>query len=129
MAPSIREAAMRLLTRSGYEVVLAPGEGCCGALSEHLGRADEAADFARAHDHAWAKTGPFDAIMITCATPEIPPPLLDQLKPGGRIIAPIGDGYGQELVLRTHIEDDAYKREQLMEVRFGQMHGKIERRR
>ncbi|MGH6908598.1 MAG: glycolate oxidase subunit GlcF [Phenylobacterium sp.] len=67
MAPSIREAAIRLLTRAGYEVVLAEGEGCCGALSEHLGRADEAADFARANVSAWAKAGPFDAIVTTAA--------------------------------------------------------------
>jgi glycolate oxidase iron-sulfur subunit len=67
MAPSIREAAIRLLTRAGYEVVLAPGEGCCGALSEHLGRADEAADFARGNVSAWSAAGPFDAIITTAA--------------------------------------------------------------
>ena len=67
MAPSIREAAIRLLTRAGFEVVLAEGEGCCGALSEHLGRADEASDFARANVGAWTKAGPFDAIITTAA--------------------------------------------------------------
>jgi glycolate oxidase iron-sulfur subunit len=67
MAPSIREAAVRLLTRAGFEVVLAPGEGCCGALSEHLGRAGEAANFARANVRAWTKSGPFDAIVTTAA--------------------------------------------------------------
>jgi glycolate oxidase iron-sulfur subunit len=48
-------------------VVLAEGEGCCGALSEHLGRADEAAEFARANVRAWTKAGPFDAIITTAA--------------------------------------------------------------
>ncbi len=67
MAPSIREAAIRLITRAGYEVVLAEGEGCCGALSEHLGRADEAAAFARANVRAWSRAGPFDAIVTTAA--------------------------------------------------------------
>ena len=67
MAPSIREAAIRLLTRAGFEVVLAEGEVCCGALSEHLGRASEASDFARANVRAWAKAGPFDAIITTAA--------------------------------------------------------------
>jgi glycolate oxidase iron-sulfur subunit len=47
--------------------VLAEGEGCCGALSEHLGRADEAAAFARSNVRAWAKAGPFDAIVTTAA--------------------------------------------------------------
>ena len=67
MAPGIREAAVRLLTRTGFEVVLAEGEGCCGALSEHLGRADEAAAFARANVRAWTRAGPFDAIVTTAA--------------------------------------------------------------
>jgi glycolate oxidase iron-sulfur subunit len=67
MAPSIREAAIRLLTRAGFEVVLAEGEGCCGALSEHLGRAEEAAGFAAANVRAWTEAGPFDAIITTAA--------------------------------------------------------------
>jgi glycolate oxidase iron-sulfur subunit len=67
MAPSIRAAAIRLMTRAGFEVVLAHGEGCCGALSEHLGRAGEAADFARTNVRAWTKAGPFDAIVTTAA--------------------------------------------------------------
>jgi glycolate oxidase iron-sulfur subunit len=67
MAPGIREAAIRLLTRAGFEVVLAAGEGCCGALSEHLGRAEEARGFARANLRAWAQAGPFDAIITTAA--------------------------------------------------------------
>jgi glycolate oxidase iron-sulfur subunit len=67
MAPSIREAAIRLLNRAGYDVVLAAGEGCCGALSEHLGRTEEARAFARANVRAWAKAGPFDAIITTAA--------------------------------------------------------------
>ena len=67
MAPSIREAAIRLIGRAGYEVVLAPGESCCGALSEHLGRTDEAAGLARANVAAWTRAGPFDAIVTTAA--------------------------------------------------------------
>ena len=67
MAPSIRAAAIRLITRAGFEVVLAEGEGCCGALSEHLGRTDEAAGFAAANVRAWTKAGPFDAIITTAA--------------------------------------------------------------
>jgi glycolate oxidase iron-sulfur subunit len=67
MAPSIRAAATRLITRAGFEVVLVAGEGCCGALSEHLGRADEARGFAAANVRAWAAAGPFDAIVTTAA--------------------------------------------------------------
>jgi len=67
MAPSIREAAIRLINRAGYEVASVQGEGCCGALSEHLGRADEAAAFAAANVAAWTRAGPFDAIVTTAA--------------------------------------------------------------
>jgi glycolate oxidase iron-sulfur subunit len=67
MAPSIRAAAMRLIARAGFEVVLVEGEGCCGALSEHLGRADEARAFAVANVVSWIRAGPFDAIVTTAA--------------------------------------------------------------
>jgi glycolate oxidase iron-sulfur subunit len=67
MAPTIRAAAIRLIARAGYEVVLVEGEGCCGALSEHLGRADEARDLAAANVAAWTRAGPFDAIVTTAA--------------------------------------------------------------
>ncbi|MFI4966036.1 MAG: glycolate oxidase subunit GlcF [Caulobacterales bacterium] len=67
MAPSIRAAAIRLITRTGFEVVLAQGEGCCGALSEHLGRSTEAAAFAAANVRAWTRAGPFDAVVTTAA--------------------------------------------------------------
>jgi glycolate oxidase iron-sulfur subunit len=67
MAPSIRAAAIRLISRAGYEVVLVDGEGCCGALSEHLGRAEEARGLAAANVRAWTRAGLFDAIVTTAA--------------------------------------------------------------
>jgi len=67
MAPQVRAAAIRLIARAGYEVVLAEGEGCCGALSEHLGRAAEAKAMARTNLAAWAKAGPVTAIVTTAA--------------------------------------------------------------
>ena len=67
LAPQIREAAIRLITRAGYEVILAPNEGCCGALSEHLGRAAEAKAMARANVAAWAAVGEVAAVVTTAA--------------------------------------------------------------
>lgn len=67
VAPQVRAAAMRLVARCGYEVVLAEGEGCCGALSQHLGRADEARAMARANLAAWGRSGRVDAIITTAA--------------------------------------------------------------
>jgi glycolate oxidase iron-sulfur subunit len=67
LAPSIRAAAIRLLNRAGFDVVLARGEGCCGAIPEHLGRMQDAQRLARANLRAWRRAGPFDAIVTTAA--------------------------------------------------------------
>jgi glycolate oxidase iron-sulfur subunit len=68
--PAINEATIRLLTRNGVEVVLAEGEGCCGALVHHMGRKQQALGFARANVDAWSKAaadGGLDAILITAS--------------------------------------------------------------
>src|ERR1051325_3301295 len=49
LAPAINEAAVRILTRQGIEVVLA-GEGCCGSLVHHMGRAEKALEAPAAED-------------------------------------------------------------------------------
>lgn len=48
----------------------------------------------------WPEEGPFDAIIVTAAAERVPPPLLEQLGPGGRMIIPLRSGFGyQQLVL------------------------------
>jgi glycolate oxidase iron-sulfur subunit len=54
LAPRINEATIRLLTRHGCEVVVAPGSGCCGALTHHLGQEESAHAFARANIATWS---------------------------------------------------------------------------
>lgn len=67
LSPQARTAAARLLTRMGFEVLTVAGEGCCGALSEHMGRVAEAEAMARTNVAAWAAAGPVDAIITTAA--------------------------------------------------------------
>ena len=66
--PGINAAAIRLLTRFGVEVAATPGEGCCGALTHHMGREDEALAFARRNVDAWTAANErdgLDAILVT----------------------------------------------------------------
>ena len=68
LAPRINQAAIRLLTRHGIEVVLVKDEQCCGALTHHLGRDADALAHARANIGAWlgeADQGGLDAILVT----------------------------------------------------------------
>jgi glycolate oxidase iron-sulfur subunit len=70
LSPTINEAAIRVLTRSGIEVVLAEGEGCCGSLVHHMGRDHEALDQARANIDAWMREVDgegLDAILVTAS--------------------------------------------------------------
>ena len=55
----------------------------------------------------WEEAGPFDGIMITAAVDHVPPPLLKQLKDGGRLILPLGNPFSyQNLVLVTKQGED-----------------------
>ena len=70
LKPEIRAATIGLLTRLGYEVVSAKGEGCCGSLVHHLGREEAALDAARRNVDAWTaeiESGGLAAILVTAS--------------------------------------------------------------
>ncbi|MCU0828199.1 MAG: glycolate oxidase subunit GlcF [Tabrizicola sp.] len=63
----INDATLRLLRRLGCEVVVAKGQGCCGALTHHMGKADLAHSSAAANIRAWMaekRAGGLDAVVI-----------------------------------------------------------------
>jgi glycolate oxidase iron-sulfur subunit len=68
LAPRINRAAINFLTRHGVEVVLVRDEQCCGALTHHLGRNDDALARARANIRVWLREteqNGLDAILVT----------------------------------------------------------------
>jgi protein-L-isoaspartate(D-aspartate) O-methyltransferase len=76
----------------------------------------------------WKEKGPFDVIIGTAATGRVPPPLLEQLKPGGRMILPYEDDIGfQYLVLITKDDKGNIRRKNVMPVRFVPMTGEAAR--
>jgi protein-L-isoaspartate(D-aspartate) O-methyltransferase len=98
IVPALASAATDRLERLGYRnVAVRQGDGYFG----------------------WHEAAPFDAILVTAAASQIPPPLLQQLKPGGRLVIPVGAPFAlQHLVL---VERDAAGRvqtRQLLPVRF-----------
>jgi glycolate oxidase iron-sulfur subunit len=64
--PNVNAATIRVLAAEGYDVLVPPGQGCCGALSLHSGRAAEAKRFARALIRRFAREN-VDAILINAA--------------------------------------------------------------
>jgi protein-L-isoaspartate(D-aspartate) O-methyltransferase len=102
--PELAERARRTLQETGYgEVRVKVGDGYRG----------------------WPEEAPFDAILVTAAPDAIPDPLLAQLKPGGRLVVPVGTG-AQEL-LRVTKTAAGLERERLMAVRFVPMTGEAAR--
>jgi protein-L-isoaspartate(D-aspartate) O-methyltransferase len=67
----------------------------------------------------WESAAPFDAIIVTAAGDHIPPPLIRQLKPGGRMVIPVGSRYStQKLVLISRGEDGGVESRELIPVTF-----------
>ena len=99
--PELAQSAERTLTGMGYtNIRVRCGDGFAG----------------------WPEAAPFDAVMVTAAPKYIPQALVDQLKPGGRIVIPVGSG-SQELI-RGVKTDKGLVTENIIPVRFVPMVGK-----
>ena len=99
--PRLQERAAAVISRLGYRNIhFRVGDGYLG----------------------WPEQAPFDRIIVTAAPEEVPQPLLDQLRDGGLLIAPIGH-YEQELVVYKK-EKSGIKHRSTIPVRFVPMTGK-----
>jgi protein-L-isoaspartate(D-aspartate) O-methyltransferase len=69
--------------------------------------------------YGWQKAAPFNAIIVTAAASHIPPPLIQQLKPGGKMIIPVGGRFfTQQLMLIEKTSDDKVQSRQILPVSF-----------
>lgn len=67
----------------------------------------------------WPEQAPFDGILVTAAAPAIPPALIEQLRPGARLVIPVGQAYGhQELVTLDKAADGALSLSKVLDVAF-----------
>ena len=108
-----------------YSIEIVPELGAQAAA--RFGRLGYGAVSARVGDgyHGWPEQGPFDGIVVTAAADHVPPPLVAQLKPGGRMVIPVGEPYRvQQLVLITKAEDGTLRTRQLLPVRFVPLTGR-----
>ena len=93
------EAAAARLAALGHDVHVRVGDGSRG----------------------WGEHAPYDAILVTAVTPEIPPALVEQLKPGGRMVLPLGGPDIQQLSLVSRQPDGDTAIRAIMPVRFTQL--------
>jgi protein-L-isoaspartate(D-aspartate) O-methyltransferase len=82
--------------------------------------------YAKAGDgyYGWPEEGPYDAIIVKEAIDHVPPPLLRQLKPGGRLVMPLGPAHGpQELTVISKGQNGGVEERRIMPVRFSPLQG------
>lgn len=88
------------------------------AALERLQRLDYANVTVRHADgyHGWPEHAPFDGIVVTAAAPYVPPPLVEQLKPGGRLVIPVGEpgGVQQLKVVEKRADGSVHSRDILL---------------
>ncbi len=74
----------------------------------------------------WPEHAPYDAIIVTAAAPHVPPPLLEQLRPGGRLVVPIGEpGCIQQLMLLEKSAAGEVSRRDVLPVAFVPLTGTL----
>jgi protein-L-isoaspartate(D-aspartate) O-methyltransferase len=118
-------AVLAQLARRVYTIEIIPG--LADGAAERLRRLGYANVETRVGDgyYGWEEAGPFDGIVVTAAATSIPPPLIRQLKPGGRMVIPVGAPFALQYL--TLVELDAERRattRQLLPVAFVPLTGR-----
>jgi protein-L-isoaspartate(D-aspartate) O-methyltransferase len=75
----------------------------------------------------WPEAAPFDAVIVTCAPEKVPPPLVEQLKEGGRMVIPLGGRYDQAIYVYTK-KDGKLSGEKLIPTLFVPMTGEAQKK-
>ncbi len=136
IAPEAGEKVLEIGTGSGYQAAILAELGAdvysieiIPELADHARRALSEEGYAKVHVRTgdgykgWPEHAPFDAIIVTCAPDDVPPALVEQLKDGGRMIVPVGEG-AQRLVILRKKDGKAEKEEDLAVVFVPMVHGK-----
>jgi protein-L-isoaspartate(D-aspartate) O-methyltransferase len=113
-------AVLSVLARAVHSVeIIAPLADAAERRLRELGYANVAVHRGDGY-HGVPRAAPFDGIMVTAAAAGgIPPPLLDQLRPGGRMVIPVGGAFAlQHLVLVEKAADGKVRTRQMLPVRF-----------
>ena len=132
------DRVLEIGTGSGYQAAVLAAMGCHvytieirEALAAEAAQRLTALGFAtvkvRAGDGygGWPEAAPFAGIIVTAAPERVPRPLLDQLKPGGRLVIPVGAFYQQLKVIAR--EGDGFREEDVIPVRFVPMTGEVDK--
>jgi protein-L-isoaspartate(D-aspartate) O-methyltransferase len=132
LEPQPEDVVLEVGTGSGYQAAILSGlvrqvysleivDTLADAARERLQRLGYANVEVRSADgyQGWPEHAPFDGIVITAAAPDIPAPLIEQLRPGGRLVTPVGSPFGaQELVLLEKAPDGRVHRKDVLGVAF-----------
>ena len=112
-------AILSPLTEQVYSIEIIPELGARAAETlKRLGFGNVETKVADGY-YGWPEAAPFDGIVVTAAASHIPPPLIEQLKPGGRMVIPIGGSFAsQYLMLVEKLPDGGITTRQLLPVQF-----------
>jgi len=119
-------AVLAEIVRQVYsiEIIEALADSAGARLAE-LGYANVAVRHGDGY-HGWAEHAPYDGIVVTAAAPHIPPPLIEQLRPGGRLVIPVGlPGCVQQLQVVEKQADGSSTRRDILMVAFVPLTGSL----